>query len=138
MTRNLIGIINDLNNSESIDEKKALSKLASAKLNENNSQVSSFLTPIIDRLSFSPELSGFEAITESEFYELNLNTYVDIDDSVKISIRISFLQDFENSNEFLDEMIALKIVKELQNNGLDIIVNDVCINLIQYRNGSRL
>lgn len=135
MTKNLIGIVNELHDSDSLVQKRELSQLAGELLKVNKTSASSFLVPLIEKLSFYSGLDNFENIMNSEFYELKIVPYIDDDENYKISIRMSFLQDFENFSENLDELVILMIAESLSERNLDILVNDICVNLIQYRNG---
>lgn len=132
MSKSLIAIINELHKAVSDFEKEKLSKLASSKIIEDSSQANSFLMPIVERISLSFS-DTFGQITNSDFYELNIVPYFDVDNLMKISIRISFLQDFEQTEENLDEKILFKLVEEVAKRNLDLLVNDICINMTQYR-----
>lgn len=136
MAKSLISIVNDLYSVESLVKKEELSKNASSLLRDGE-QVNIFLFPIINRLSLKLSELDFESIVNGDFYELNVNVYKDVDNFNKISIRMSFLQDFENSIEDFDEIVALKILEDVLRYNLDLVVNDICVNMVQYRNGIR-
>jgi len=132
MSKSLIAIVNELHNVGSDSDKKELSKMASSRIVEDDSQANSFLMPIIERISLSFS-DTFTKISSSEFYELNAVPYTDKDGLKKISLRISFLQDFESTEENLEEALLFKIVDEISKRNLEILVNDICINTMQHR-----
>lgn len=137
MAKSLITIVNELHKVSSVNDKKRLSELASYQILEAGSEAGGFLLPIVDRVVF--RVGGpFEEIAADEFYELNVIAYCDIDDLMKFSIRMSFLQDFENTVEGLDKEIAENLMSDVKRRNLDIVVNDICVNTEQYRNGVRL
>lgn len=137
MAKSLITIVNELHKVSSVNDKKRLSELASYQILEAGSEAGSFLLPIVDRVVF--RLGGpFEEIASDEFYELNVIAYCDVDDLMKFSIRMSFLQDFENTVEGLDKEVAENLMSDVKRRNLDIVVNDICVNTEQYRDGVRL
>lgn len=137
MAKSLITIVNELHDVSSMDDKKRLSELASYQILDAGSEAGGFLLPVVDRVIF--RVGGvFEEIASDEFYELNIITYTDTDDLKKFAVRMSFLQDFENTAEGLDEEIAENLMSDVKRRNLDIVVNDICVNTVQYRNGVKL
>lgn len=137
MAKSLITIVNELHDVSSVDDKKRLSELASYQILDADSEAGGFLLPIIDRTIF--RVGGtFEEITVDEFYELNIVVYRDVDGFMKFAVRMSFLQDFENAAEGLDEEVAESLMSDVKRRNLDIVVNDICVNTVQYRNGVKL
>lgn len=135
MTRRFMRIMTDLQNSTSFDEKKSLSKEASVSLMNDSKYVKNFLHFIFSRLVLKAEISPYSEIANNDFYEVKVVPYEDIDGFYKISIRMTYLQDFENSQNDLDMKVSLLLYEELKNSNLDIIVNDICVNDVQIRNG---
>lgn len=136
MAKSFIQIINELSNVSLPHEKKQLSIEAGKALKSRQNQASSIIVPIIEATKRSPEMKRFKEISEGDFYELEIRPYQDLDGFFHISIQVSFLQDFENFDNELSMKIGLFIFNELLKRNLEIVVNDICINDVQYRNGN--
>lgn len=137
MVKSFIRLVNELSEAESKTKKEQLSHEASAALSRRKDQVDYIIVPIIEQLEMSDSIDGFKDITQGEFYELDVRPYYNENSVLKVSIQMSFLQDFENDHDDIDERIGLYIYNELFKRNLDTIVNDICINDVQYINGTK-
>lgn len=134
MTKSFIKAVNELAEVSTQKEKEKLSDEASKALLFKKEQANSIIVPIVESFKRSSELKEFKTISESEFYDLEVYPYFD-DSKLRISIQISFLQDYEEPIEEFSDKVALFLLNDLIKRNLDILVNDICINDVQYRNG---
>lgn len=136
MTKSLIRVVNELSSVSSQSEKERLSAEASNALLKRQEYANSILIPIVESLKRSFDLDPFKEISEGEFYDLEIRPYYDVDGIFRISIQISFLQDFNEPDTSLNEKVGLFLFNEILKRNLDILVNDICINDVQFRNGT--
>lgn len=136
MTKSLIRVVNELSSVSSQSEKERLSVEASNALLKRQEYANSILIPIVESLKRSVDLYSFKTISEGEFYDLEIRPYYDVDGIFRISIQISFLQDFNEPDTSLNEKVGLFLFNEILKRNLDILVNDICINDVQFRNGT--
>lgn len=134
MTKSFIKAVNELAEVSTQKEKEKLSDEASKALLFKKEQANSIIVPIVESFKRSSELKEFKTISESEFYDLEVYPYFD-DSKLRISIQISFLQDYEEPVEEFSNKVAIFLLNDLIKRNLDILVNDICINDVQYRNG---
>ena len=134
MTKSFIKAVNELAEVSTQKEKEKLSDEAYKALLFKKEQAGSIIVPIVESFKRSSELKEFKNISESEFYDLEVYPYFD-GDKLRISIQISFLQDYEEPIEEFSDKVALFLLNDLIKRNLDILVNDICINDVQYRNG---
>lgn len=134
MTKSFIKAVNELAEVSTQKEKEKLSDEASKALLFKKEQAGSIIVPIVESFKRSSELKEFKNISESEFYDLEVYPYFD-GDKLRISIQISFLQDYEEPIEEFSDKVAIFLLNDLIKRNLDILVNDICINDVQYRNG---
>lgn len=134
MTKSFIKAVNELAEASTQKEKEKISDEASKALLFKKEQANSIIVPIVESFKRSSELKEFKDIFESEFYDLEVYPYFD-DSKLRISVQISFLQDYEEPVEEFSDKVALFLLNDLIKRNLDILVNDICINDVQYRNG---
>lgn len=134
MAKSFIKAVNELAEVSTQKEKEKLSDEASKALLFKKEQANSIIVPIVESFKRSSELKEFKDISESEFYDLEVYPYFD-DSKLRISIQISFLQDYEEPVEEFSNKVAIFLLNDLIKRNLDILVNDICINDVQYRNG---
>lgn len=136
MTKSFLRVVNELSEVSSLTKKKKLSDEASIALEARKDRADSVVVPIIEQLERLPDVETFKNIASSEFYEMEIRTYYD-DELLRISVQIAFLQDFEESMDGLSEKIGFQLYNELLKRNLDILINDICVNDVQYRNGTK-
>lgn len=120
--RRLLSQLNPDNQSEN-------SKLVSMALKESEVDLKGYVLAMID-----PDLYEFFISPE---VDLSIKRYVDEDGLYKVSIGVSFVQDFNNFNKFLEQEMLETLVKEIRVRGLNLVFNDVCINGVQWRNDDK-
>jgi len=122
-----------LASAESEAELAHASKLVSQNFEEDHELAVMIIKPY-SKLALDT-LESFSPIRESGFYKIRTATYTDVDSLTKIAVGISFLQDYLNPIENLDEQVASHVVEFFDEMFLSLIVNDLTVNGTHYRNG---
>lgn len=98
-------------------------------------KVEGMFVSLLNRVLISNVEPRFTEIAKSEFYKLRISVYEDIDGRFRVAMGVSYLQDFEDFDVDLDMRVMLLMINEISKVHLDLVLNDVCINDIQFRNG---
>ena len=136
MSENALDLLSELKNSVGA-KKVALSKSFEQILQNDARHIRGAFFHILNRIIVSRTEPSFSQIAETEFYTVRVAPYQD-SGVTRVAVGLSYLQDFEQDSPGLDDRIALLIVQGLKEQNLDLIFNDVCVNLTQYRNGAEV
>lgn len=117
------------------NKKAELSKELSKILETEPRNVGGAFLMIVNGIIRSREEELLSDISHSEFWNIRVTTYVDSDGSTRVAAGLAYVQDFENSDPELDNRVMRLILDALVREHLDLVFNDICVNLIQVRNG---
>jgi len=140
MTRSFLELLSDLRVAETHDEIESLTNSLSEILEEDDKHANFFLYSMFKEIAESASSKSFSSAANSEFYTVKINSYIDDEDEMfrtKIFVNMAFLQDNGNHEDNLDEKILDTIIEYLKKNNLNILVNDISVNTVQFRNGKK-
>lgn len=130
-------IVSDLRKADTKKSKFAITERLSDSINDDDRYVDFFLNDLIRNVVLS--LPGdFYSITQGEFYSMSVHSYMDEDFHTRVAISMSYLQDFQNHIDGLDDIVIKAIYESLLNNNLDLLVNDISVNDSHMRNGIKV
>jgi hypothetical protein len=128
-------LVDKLISSKNETEKKKNSELLSAFLAKDADLSSTGLKHIVKKVFNTT--SDFSNLWNSDFFITRIKNYKDNDGKTKVAIGISFLQDYLAPIEEIDEKLLDSLLNEIENHNLELIFNDVTVNFIQVRDGSK-
>ena len=133
--RSALEVLTALRASEDIYKAELSEELEEVLQKEPRNVSGTFLT-IINRIIRSGTESRLNEISNSEFWNIRVSTYVDIDGKTRVAAGIAYVQDFDDADSDLDNRVMRMILDALKEANLDFVFNDICVNLLQSRNGS--
>ena len=137
MAGNSLNLLNALRHSKG-DEKIELSRQLEESLEKDPRYIQGAFFSIFNRIIISNLEPKLTKIYNGEFFTVRITTYKDFNSKTHVAIGLSYLQDFDNFDNDLDDKVSSLIIKTIKEENLDIIFNDICVNLIQYRNGVKV
>lgn len=76
-------------------------------------------------------------VLDSEFIEIRYSVYVDNDNSLKVAVGITYLQDYMNEISGLENEVIESLVEDIEEQNFDLLINDITVNQTQYRNNKK-
>lgn len=115
-------------------EKKKITQELSSFLGEERDFSETLIRPMM--LSVIDGLEVMNTIMSDEFFSIRQRVYRDDDKGPRIALGVSFLQDYQSPVDGLDELVLESVLAELKRQNLDLLVNDVAVNMLQFRDGA--
>lgn len=138
MTKTFLELLEELKNVESAEEKTELTNELGLVLEEDEKYSERLLQSFFTYTLGKEVGGGFQEIVKGEFFSTRVKAYLDEDYTTKIAIGISYLQNSNNYVEDLDVQVLKTIYKELRKRNLELLVNDISVNDLQFRNGIKI
>lgn len=138
MAKSFLELLSDLCEAKTQKKIYSLTDDLSEILEKDDQYAKYFLYSMFRSIANESFSENFLSIFESEFYKAEVNSYSDDDQKTKIVINMAFLQDNIQHEENLEEKVLNSIIEYLKKNNLNILVNDISVNTLQFRNGEKV
>lgn len=135
MTKTFISLSRDLENAENVAVKKRITNdmrnMLSSDEDFSNTLVYSLIMQVLR------ESEKLAPVLDSEFIEIRYSVYVDNDNSLKVAVGITYLQDYMNEISGLENEVIESLVEDIEEQNFDLLINDITVNQTQYRNNKK-
>lgn len=135
MTKTFISLSRDLENAENVAVKKRITNdmrnMLSSDEDFSNTLVYSLIMQVLR------ESEKLAPVLDSEFIEIRYSVYVDNDNSLKVAVGITYLQDYMNEISGLENEVIESLVEDIEKQNFDLLINDITVNQTQYRNNKK-
>lgn len=138
MAKSFLELLENLRNVDSFEQKSEITSEISLALEEDEKYSERLLQSFFFHTLGREVGEGFQEIVKGDFFSTRVRAYLDEDYSTRIAVGISYLQNSNKYIEDLDAKVLVVLQKELRKQNLDLLVNDISVNELQYRNGNRV
>lgn len=138
MAESLLSLLNAIRSSSEEEQKRDLSLKVEEILENDSRYIQGMFFSVFNRVIISNRVPELEELSKGEFFTTRVTTYVDDDNRTRVAIGITYLQDFRFPDDTLDDRVLDAVVEAIKKDNLDLVFNDVCVNLLQSRNGERV
>lgn len=136
MNKSFLELLEDLKNSDSQEQKAFITSELSFSLEEDEKYSERILQSFFAHTLAREVGSDFKEIVRGDFFRTRVKAYIDEDYTMKIAVGIAYLQDMNIDIPDLDRKVLEVMLAELKKKNLDLLINDISVNQLQYRNGS--
>ena len=135
MSKSFLELLENLKNTENYEQKVSLTNQLSAILEEDEKYSERMLQSYFTHSLGREVGNDFQEIIRGEFFTSRVKAYLDEDFTMKISLGVSYLQDYRSFSDDLDLKVLHTLELALKDRNLELLVNDISVNDRQRRNG---